>query len=107
MLAVLAGLLGPSYVSILPMETSTDPVSWLVNYGVAGIVLILVITGQLRTKAEVLGLQKALYDQGEVLKQKDAAMTALVQQITNQTVPAVGDLARLIDALGHPKDGGR
>lgn len=97
---MLAGLLALNLVTtVVPLDATADPVSWLVNYGVAGIVILLLVTGQLRTKSEVAGLQKALGDADERARQKDVALSALMAQMTGHTVPQLTDLSRVLNAL--------
>lgn len=90
----------PNVAQLIAYEVSAaDPVGFLVNYGVAGIVIILLVTGQLRTKAEVSGLQKALEEAVEREKQKDLALANLVQQITQHVLPGLNNLAGVVEAL--------
>lgn len=96
---MLALLLNPHAVMLAVLQTTPDPVSWLVNYGVAGIVIALLAIGRLRTKQEVEGLTKMLADSIERERQKDIALAALMQQITQHTVPQLADVGRLIEAL--------
>jgi hypothetical protein len=84
---------------VLPFVVDSEPFTFLFNYGVAGIVIVLLVTGHLRTKAEVAGLQKALDDATERERQKDIALANLMLQITQHTVPQLRDLARVVEAL--------
>lgn len=79
--------------------TGTDPISWLVNYGVAGIVVALLVTGRLRTKAEVDGLREELGKAQGAVQERDLAMTALVQQVTQHTLPQMGQIADVLDRI--------
>lgn len=76
-------------------ESSTDPIPWLVNYGVAGVVILLLVTGQLRTKSEVGALEKRVTQQDDIIKAKDIALEAL----TNQLVSIVPQLAKVGDVV--------
>lgn len=97
---MVALLLNPHAVLLLlPLAAEVDPISWLVNYGVAGIVLALLVTGQLRTKSEVLGVQKIADDRAREVAAKDAAIAALMTQITGHTVPQLGHLTQVLEAL--------
>lgn len=91
------------YPLLAALETaSTDPVSWLVNYGVAGVVIALLVLGRLRTKAEVDGLKEQLAkSQAETLAER-TANAALVAQITTHTLPQMGHLAEVLDRLPAP-----
>lgn len=93
-----------AWLMISPMvaEAGTDPVSWLVNYGVAGVIIILLVTGQLRTKAEVEGLKSELTKKDESITAKDAALTALVTQLTT-FLPQLAKVGDVVEAL--PKSG--
>lgn len=82
--------------------SGSDPVSWLINYGVAGVIIILLVTGQLRTKAEVEGLKAELIKKDESITAKDAALTALVTQLTT-FLPQLAKVGDVVEAL--PKNG--
>lgn len=88
-------------VLLLAQETSApaDPVAWMVNYGVAGIVIALVVLGRLRTKSEVDGLKELIEQQGADLRAERAANTALVQQLTNHTLPQMTQMAEVLDRV--------
>lgn len=96
-------MIAPVIAALIPLvvayETAADPVSFLVNYGVAGVVILLLVTGQLRTKSENIGLQKQLDERNADLREKDAALTALMTQISQHTLPQMSDLAKVIEAL--------
>lgn len=86
-------------LSIVPLVSSDgDPLSWLVNYGVAGIIIILLVTGQLRTKAEVAGKDKVIADQAETIKIKDQALTAIMTQVGG-VLPQIAQLSQVVEAL--------
>lgn len=96
---------------ILAMSvTSTDPVAWLVNAGVAGVVVALIALGILRTKWEVGSIEKAhgeqvatmqkvLDERGAQILAKDIALQALYTQLTQHTLPQMADTARLVQDL--------
>jgi len=71
---------------------SADPVAWLINYGVAGIVIALLVTGQLRTKSEVKGLESQI-------AAKDKVIDAFQAQLTGHTLPALTQSARVLEAI--------
>lgn len=75
-------------------ETSatTDPLTWLINLGVAGIVIVLLVTGQLRTKSEVLHLL-------DEIAAKDKVIEAVQTQLLSQTLPALANSTRVIEAV--------
>lgn len=75
------------------LETSApDPIALLINYGVAGIVIVLFITGQIRTKSEVAGLEKQL-------KEKDDMIQAFTNQLSGNTLPALTRSAQVLEAI--------
>lgn len=89
-------MLGPVPVLVpIPMAdtVSSDPITFLVNYGVAGIVVVLLVLGKLRTKAEVDGLIKANDQLREDLKLRDKAIYDLTLTITNHTLPSLTAVA--------------
>jgi hypothetical protein len=73
-------------------SAATDPLGWLVNIGVAGIVIILLVTGQLRTKSEVMHLL-------DEIAAKDKAIDAIQNQIMSQALPALANSTRVIEAV--------
>jgi hypothetical protein len=95
-------------------SATNDPLAWLINLGVAGIVIVLLITGQLRTKSEVDRLERVNVDQKDSyekqltdkdrqladkerqLDKRDVLIEALREQLTNRTIPA---LARVGDVV--------
>ena len=76
----------------LAATASTDPLAWLVNLGVAGVVIVLLVTGQLRTKAEVENLK-------EEIAAKDKVIEAFQLQLTGHTLPALAQSARVLEAI--------
>lgn len=87
-------------------DGSFDPVTFLVNYGVAGIFLALLATGQFRTKAEVISLQKVVEERAKALAEmrgelaaKEQALQALMLQITQQTLPSLTQTAKLVERI--------
>jgi hypothetical protein len=73
-------------------DAASDPLTWLFNVGVAGVVLVLLVTGQLRTKSEVTQLERQIVA-------KDEALAALQAQLTANTLPALERSALVIEAL--------
>lgn len=92
MTTILTLLASATGVTALATDTSTDPVAWLVNYGVAGIVIVLLVTGQLRTKTEVTLLERQM-------AQKDRVIEAFQQQLTSHTLPALAESTRVLEAI--------
>jgi citrate synthase len=83
---------------LIALEASTDPLTWLINYGIAGVVILLLVTGKLRTSAEVDNLKQALVQAREDLASRDKALHDLTVQITNNTLPSMNALADVIEA---------
>lgn len=73
-------------------SAATDPFTWLINVGVAGVVIVLLVTGQLRTKAEVSQLERQI-------EAKDALIEAFQAQLTANTLPALERSAQVFEAL--------
>jgi hypothetical protein len=95
-------LLNPHAPTLAALVTSTsDPISWLVNYGVAGIIIVLLVTGQLRTKAEVMALQKVADERAEALNAKDKALADLTQQITGHTLPQLARMTEVVEGISR------
>lgn len=69
-----------------------DPVAWLVNLGVAGIVIVLLVTGRLRTGKEVEHLL-------EEIAAKDQIISAFQAQLTGHTLPALARSAQVLEAI--------
>lgn len=84
-------------------ETSADPVSWLINYGVAGIVILMLVTGQLRTKAEVAAIQKIADDRLVDLRVKDEALQAIVKQL-GDVMPQLARVGEVMEAVPSSAD---
>lgn len=83
---------------VLAATDSADPVAWLVNYGVAGIVILLLVTGQLRTKAEVAAIQKIADDRLVDLRQKDEALGNLIAQLS-ALLPQLARVGEIIEQM--------
>jgi hypothetical protein len=77
----------------------SDPLTWLVNLGVAGIVIILLVTGQLRTKAEVEHLQRENERKDKLLDAKDGQIAAMQAVITDKTLPALSRSTQVLEAI--------
>lgn len=71
---------------------TSDPLSWLINLGVAGIVIVLLVTGQLRTKSEVEHLLAEI-------EAKNKVIDAVQVQLLSSTLPALANSTRVIEAV--------
>lgn len=81
---------------------SADPATWLIyNGGALGVIMLLVVTGQLRTKAEVNQLNARIVSLEAQLGQKDELIKAFQTQLTGQTLPALARSAQVIEHLPH------
>lgn len=97
---MLALMLNPNAPLFAAMEAATfDPTSWLVNYGIAGVVIALVIMGRFRTKQEVDGLKEQLVAAQKAVLDERAANSALVTQITQHTLPTLERLGSLVNEM--------
>lgn len=85
-------------VGVVLETTVSDPLAWLVNLGVAGIVIVLLVTGQLRTKWEVNALDKRIADQDKVIKEFQDALIG-------QTLPALARSAQVLEAIPSSERG--
>lgn len=77
---------------LLVATASSDPLTWLVNFGVAGIVIVLFVTGQIRTKAEVENLKSDIAAKDELIK-------AFQAQLMGHTLPALERSAQVLEAI--------
>lgn len=78
--------------NLLAAEPATEPYMVLINYGALGIIIVLILTGQFRTKAEVQRLEEQNREQREIIK-----MFQL--QLTTQTLPAMSKSAQVLEAI--------
>lgn len=83
----MSGLVGASDAS-----ANNNPYMVLVNYGALGIMLLLVATGQFRTKAEVQRLETQASEYREIIK-------TFQMQLTTQTLPAMSKSAQVLEAI--------
>lgn len=82
-IALLGWLNNPHVPNLVPMAAdTTDPMTWLINLGTAGVWLVCMMTGLLRTKGEV----DRLIEEG---KAKDRAIETLVSLMTTRTLPTL------------------
>lgn len=85
-------------VGVALETTVSDPLTWLVNLGVAGIVIVLLVTGQLRTKWEVNALMKQIADQEQVIRDFQDALIG-------KTLPALARSAQVLEAIPSSERG--
>lgn len=85
-------------LTVLASQTP-DPATWLLNYGVAGVVITLLVLGRLRTKSEVDGLKEQIVQLHTDLNAERAANAALMNQMTNHTLPQMAALADVLDRV--------
>jgi len=78
-------------------NATDDPLAWLINLGVAGIVIILFVTGKLRSEKEVLYLL-------EQIEAKDQVISAFQAQLTGHALPALAQSAQALEQI--PRRGG-
>lgn len=76
---------------VVSMATTTDPLSTLLQYGLAGVILILVITGQLHTKATVKAKDDVIERQWRLLE--------LAVQTTPGAAQALHQTAGVLEAI--------
>ena len=87
-------------LTLLTTDTSVDPTTWLIyNGGSLGVIVLLVVTGQLRTKAEVNQLNARITQMEHQLEQKDSLLQAFQMQLTGQTIPAFARATQVIERL--------
>lgn len=113
---VLSHLLGdrPAFLIAAVADPATgDPVSILIGYGPLGIMLVLLATGQFRTKYELQGrdkqiasLERLVADQAAEIgrlhteaHQKDELNRAFQMQLTGHALPALAQSARAFEAI--------
>lgn len=90
-----------------------DPTTWLIyNVGSIGLVFALMVSGVLKTKWEVQGLERAWDKERDELKsrvdglearllQRDKLAEGLLQQLTGSTIPALNRQAQVFEQLPH------
>lgn len=84
-----------SFLVLPPLAASSaaeDPFTWLINLGVAGIVIVLLITGKLRTGKEVEYLLTEIAAKDELIK-------AFQTQLMGQTLPALTRSTQVLEAI--------
>lgn len=90
----------PAFLVALASDPApTDPLTLLIGYGPLGIFLILLATGQFRTKYEVQGLEKQVEQLVAELHAKDELIRAFQIQLTGHALPALAQTARVFEAF--------
>lgn len=87
------------FVAAESTGSASDPYSFLINYGALGIILVLIATGQFRTKAEVQRLEEQVRRVEEQNKEYRDIIRALQMQLTNHTIPAMSKSAQVLEAI--------
>lgn len=86
-----------NHPALFAVVSSADPTAILVNYGFGGVMILLVITGQLRTKSEVQNLQRQIDDYRAIIQGFQAQ--------ANQAVPALARSAQVLEAIPNKEAG--
>lgn len=74
------------------MAVDAEPLTILVNYGALGIVVLGFVTGHIRTKAEVTGLEHQITSLRNII-------AAFQTAATQQTIPALTRSAEVLEAI--------
>lgn len=94
----------PAFLAILAATETPDPLSLLITYGPLGIFLVLLATGQFRTKFEVQRLEKQVEQGLEREARKDELIRAFQMQLTGHTLPALAQSARVFEAIPNAEN---
>ena len=90
------------WAMLIPMAT-TDPLALLINYGLAGIIILLLVVGQLRTRAEVEAIKDASAREVSNLTQINAEQNRLIialqHSLTGGALPAMARSTQILEAL--------
>lgn len=78
---------------------NASPLAILLNYGVLGIIVVLLISGWVRTKPEVDGLKEQIEDLKGQLAERDRVAEAMRVQLTQQTLPAMARSAQVLETI--------
>lgn len=76
-----------------------DPVQLLLNTGIPGIVVVLLITGRLRTQAEVERLEADNARKDAVIASKDELISSLQAGINDKAIPALTMSTRALERI--------
>ena len=77
---------------VLASASSDEPYMILINYGALGVIIVLIVTGQFRTKAEVTRLEEQNKEYRDIIK-------AFQMQLTTSTLPAMSKSAQVLEAI--------
>jgi hypothetical protein len=80
---------------------SFDPYSVLASTGISGIVVVLLISGKLRTESEVKRLVSENERKDTVIKQKDEQIVSLQAGIVEQAIPVLTRSTSLLEKLAE------
>lgn len=86
---------------------SFDPYTLLASAGIPGVVVLLLITGKLRTEAEVNRLVAENSRKDLVIAQKDEQIQSLQRGIVDQAIPALTRSTLLMETLTENNRTGR
>lgn len=86
-------------------STLSDPFTYLTGLGFPGIVIGLLITGQLRTKSEAERLIEENRRKDEIIIAKDRQLEALQASIVDKAIPALTRSTQVLESLQKPEVG--
>jgi hypothetical protein len=86
-------------IIMLAADQLTGPVGWLFNLGVAGVWLIVLITGKQRSEKEVQSLEERLAIKDKIIEAKDAQIASLSAAAMEQAVPAIVRATQVMERL--------
>lgn len=89
----------PAFIAAVANTEAPDPLSLLITYGPLGIFIVLLATGQFRTKYEVQRLENQVETLMSENREKDALIQAFQMQLTGHTLPALAQSARVFEAI--------
>lgn len=80
-------------------DNPADPISILYGLGPVGLICALLITGHLRTRGEVTGLEQRIVVKDQIIAQKDAQIQALTQGYVDKAMPTLTRLATVLERI--------
>jgi len=80
---------------------SFDPYTLIASTGIPGIVVVLLISGKLRTESEVKRLVSENERKDTVIRQKDEQIVSLQQGIVEQAIPVLTRSTSLLEKLAE------
>lgn len=92
---------------IVLLDTSPDPVQWLISTGGAlGVILALLIIGRLHTQSEVdtlktqiADLKKDIERKDRIIDRKDEMIQMIQLQVNGQAIPALTQSTQVLQAI--------